>query len=426
VACVAIVAVGAHLVFSDDGWDDQTPEEAATKFVEFMDDSEFKSVHIKMNTEMKRALSANDLEVLWTSLVVPLGDMMEIEAMTVREYGEHIITESFCTFEHGAKRIRIVLDADNKIAGLFIYENSPRNSDPVPDGLKETDIKLNEGTQWELAGKITSNGFNNKVAAVIVHGSGSSDMDLTLGMNKTYRDLAWGLAENGIDVLRYDKRTFTYATAATSSTFTINEETIDDAIAAAKLLKGEGYTKVFLIGHSLGGMMAPRIVSESEGAFDGFISMAGSPRTLAKIQADQNLNAGASSTLVEAELKKLDDMDDWSDLKLRTTTIFGISAYYHKELNKKDTETLVKSLNVPMMFIQGDQDFQVFVEKDFEMWKDIASSKSKTKFVLYEGLNHMFAESKGDNAGTTLEYYPRNDISGEVIKDISDFIKTNS
>ena len=43
-------------------------------------------------------------------------------------------------------------------------------------------------------------------ALVLVAGSGPQDRDETIGPNKTFRDLAWGLASRGIAVLRYEKR----------------------------------------------------------------------------------------------------------------------------------------------------------------------------------------------------------------------------
>lgn len=38
---------------------------------------------------------------------------------------------------------------------------------------------------------------------ILVHGSGPQDRDETVGPNKPFRDLAWGLAERGIATVRY-------------------------------------------------------------------------------------------------------------------------------------------------------------------------------------------------------------------------------
>jgi pimeloyl-ACP methyl ester carboxylesterase len=137
----------------------------------------------------------------------------------------------------------------------------------LPEGLKESDVLINKGTEWELAGKLTGlTGGITGTAAVLVHGSGPSDMDETIYTNKPFRDLAWGLAESGIDVLRYDKRTYAHGAAmASMDKLTVEEEPIQAAIAAGGMLREMGYENVYLIGHSMGGMLAPRILEECPG-----------------------------------------------------------------------------------------------------------------------------------------------------------------
>ena len=46
---------------------------------------------------------------------------------------------------------------------------------------------------------------------VLVAGSGSLDRDETIGRNKPFKDIAWGLASRGVAVLRFDKVTYTHA-----------------------------------------------------------------------------------------------------------------------------------------------------------------------------------------------------------------------
>jgi Lysophospholipase len=430
-----VVIVGVFLAFTAYvAWEnekDSTPKEMATEFIGMMDDGDFSKCVDIMNDEMKSVMSAQTLSDIWVALESVLGDLKKIEDVVVSKNTDITGTKSLCVFEYGGLSIEISFDSDGKVIGLFFGNYSPRDSDPLPGSLEETDITLNVGTQLELKGKITSHAnSDNKVAVVIVHGSGASDMDLSTGMNKMYRDLAWGIAENGIDVLRYDKRTFTHILSVIDPTFTVKEETVDDAIAAAKLLKSEGYEKVFLVGHSLGGMLAPRIVSESNGAFDGFVSMAGSPRTLVEVMIDQNMSVVTSIAdleLINAEKAKYTDMRNWDNMKLMTTSIFGTTAYYIKEMESKSAGNIARSLNVPMLFIQGSKDFQVFADKDFEAWKNVMSGRSNAEFILYPGLNHMFAESKGYGLLEFYkEYYPRNDTSVDVIEDISEFIKKNT
>ena len=73
---------------------------------------------------------------------------------------------------------------------------------------------------------------------VLVGGSGPVDMDETIGPDKPLRDLAHGLAAQGIAVLRYDKRTHDHAALVVQDKhFDIDGEYTDDALAALKQLR---------------------------------------------------------------------------------------------------------------------------------------------------------------------------------------------
>lgn len=94
------------------------------------------------------------------------------------------------------------------------------------------------GERYLLERRITNaQNINKKVPTIIlVHGSGPCDMDMTIGKTKVFQDMAYGLAKQGIVVLRYDKRTYTYgqeiAQDETYHFFIYQEETIDDVIDA--------------------------------------------------------------------------------------------------------------------------------------------------------------------------------------------------
>jgi len=412
---------------------DPISEEMATNFIETMQNGGYDEGYGALNDNMRSQLSATAFISTWGFNVGVMGDLDKIDKIVVTEVNNNKVTNSFCSFKYGGKQIRVTFDQEGKVGGLYFFEYSPRSVDLLPNNLKESDIKLNAGTSLELKGKIASSvNSDNKVAAVIVHGSGPNDMDMTMGMNVMYRDLAWGIAENGIDVLRYDKRTHAYP--VNDPAYTVKEETINDAIAAARLMKDKGYEKVFLIGHSLGGMLAPRIVSESNGAFDGFISMAGTPRSPLDLIVDQLTSSAKSQAdilYIAAEKNKLNGMDSWDDARLKSTVIFvdygGLSAYYLKEMDSKNAGDIARLLDVPMMFVQGGKDFQVYANKDYQKWKEILSDRPNATFKLYDELNHMFAKTVGTTlVEKAIEYLVRNDTSKEVIKDMSEFIKNNT
>lgn len=306
------------------------------------------------------------------------------------------------------------------------------------NSIEETDVILNEGSEWELQGKIAKQkDKKSDVAVVLVQGSGPSDMDETIFSNKPFYDIALGLAGQGIDVLRYDKRTYVYGKKIVESkdykNFTVEQETIEDAIAAAKLLQAEGYKKIYLAGHSLGGMLAPRIEKESNGIFSGLILLAGSPRKLTDIVIDQNEAVISSLTdskqveegrkAVAAEISKLNKLMDWNEEELFSNTVFGMPAYYLKDINSFDSIALAKEIKKPILVLQGDKDFQVYPNKDFVLWKEVLKDNEKAEFVLYQGFNHLFMKSGGEKAGTVEEYKITSKVEQKVIDDISSFIK---
>src|SRR5262249_57372826 len=114
----------------------------------------------------------------------------------------------------------------------------------------------------------------------LAHGSGPNDRDETIAQNKPFKDLALGLASRGIAVLRYDKRTKVYpAKMAGLAGLTVKDEVVDDAIAAASMLRSQPRidpARVFVLGHSLGGMLVPRIAA-ADAKLAGVIVMAGGP-----------------------------------------------------------------------------------------------------------------------------------------------------
>ncbi len=119
----------------------------------------------------------------------------------------------------------------------------------------------------------------------MVHGSGASDRDETVGANKPFRDLAYGLAERGIAVIRYDKRTKVYGadSAPAGKEITFDEESVDDALSAIKLARSIptiNPERIYILGHSLGGTLAPRIVQRSDKVPAGIILLAGAARPL--------------------------------------------------------------------------------------------------------------------------------------------------
>ena len=304
----------------------------------------------------------------------------------------------------------------------------------------EEKIIVGEGTQYPLQGCLTlpSDVTEPVPAVVFVHGSGSSNMDEKVGKLTPFRDLAHGLAAHGIASLRYDKRTFAHAFKLLrdkSLTVTVKEETIEDAILATELLRKDPRIdpeKVFIIGHSMGAMLAPRIDKEG-GNYRGLILLAGTPRRLEEVLIEQNNEVlaemnGLARRLVEKQMKKLngtfDGLYEMSDEEAKKKKMGGgVTLYYFKEMGEPPVEFYLRSLTKPILVMQGEKDFQVRADTDFRMYKEILADHPRASFRLYENLNHAFVPSVyASIAKAKQEYGVEQHIGENVIADIARWI----
>lgn len=301
-------------------------------------------------------------------------------------------------------------------------------------------IIIGEHSSYPLNGLLTfpEDSLTPMPAVVFVHGSGASNMDEKVGKLTPFRDLAEGLAQHGIASLRYDKRTFAHGFKMLKDKnldVTVKTETIDDAVLAAALLRKDPRIdpkRIFIIGHSMGGMLAPRI-DAAGGNFRGLIIMAGSPRKLEEIMIDQNEAVLASAKgfagwIMKKQVAKVsalfDGLYELSDEEAKSKKIGGgTTLYYFKEMGKHPATDYLLKLEKPLLILQGTEDFQATAEKDFEAYKQLLAGKNDVVFRLYPGLNHAFVPSvSGNIMKAKQEYGIERHIDEEVITDIADWI----
>ncbi|WP_419887831.1 alpha/beta hydrolase family protein [Neobacillus niacini] len=305
--------------------------------------------------------------------------------------------------------------------------------------MTDEKIVIGAGTPYPLNGILSIPNEPNGLlpAIVLVHGSGPGNMDSKAGNTYLFKDLAEGLSEKGIAVLRYDKRTFVYGKEMKDDTgMSVKEETIEDAILAAELLRKDSRidsNKIFIIGHSFGGMLAPRIDAEG-GNFAGLILMAGSPRKLEEIMISQNddlldslnwLLKMIARKQITALSAKFENLYNLNDEEAKSTKVLGkyVRAYYFKEMGEHPAGDYLRKLDKPVFILQGEKDVQAKVEKDFEGYKKILDDKRNATFKLYPNLNHMFMPSiYGNILKAQKEYKVAQKLDKQVISDISDWI----
>ncbi|MBC7320884.1 DUF3887 domain-containing protein [bacterium] len=407
-------------------------EDTAKGFISLLVQERFTEASKVFTEELTKALPENTLASIWKSLITTLGkfnSILDIKTTEIQVYKVVIVT---CDFELGSLGIQITFDRESKIAGLYFLQPQFKATYRLPsyvdpDSYVEVELTI-ESHSYKLPATLTLPRIDKPYPIVVlVHGSGPHDRDETIGPNKPFKDIALGLASRGVAVLRYEKRTKQYGDKALIEGFTVNEETIEDAISAISLIYQRDdidKDRIFLLGHSLGGMLAPRIV-ESTDRLKGIIILAGAINDLLELILKQaRYLADLDGSISEEEKKQIEDIERQINLirsgKIeKNEFILGAPCSYWLDLMNYKPLEILKSIDIPALILHGDRDFQVPIE-DFYLWKEELKDKNQISFKLYKGLNHLFIFGEGKS--TMEEYYKPGNVSQEVIEDIATWI----
>ncbi|MCL1791165.1 MAG: alpha/beta fold hydrolase [Peptococcaceae bacterium] len=387
---------------------------------------------------MHDTMTANALRRAYRGVVKNTGAYQEIVRTDYTFDGNYHIYIFMVNHEDRGMLVRVVINESKKIDGLWFDYAVREEAVALPEGVVEEDITIDAGTGYPLRGKLTlpANDSTPVAAVVLVQGSGPTDMDETIYGNKPFRDLAYGLAERGIAVLRYDKRTFSYGEELSrlGVELTVVQESIEDAVAAWEVLAGDSRVdsaRIYVLGHSLGGMLAPRIVDETKAS--GAIILAGSMRSLVDIIYDQNLYFIDQMPWEERQALLKDVADEYArwlqvgemtEAEAKQETLFTLPAWYFAEMVRYPARGFLEQSAYPVLVLQGSKDFQV-TEKDFEEYVALAKERPHMTTKLYSGLNHLFMLSTGGDNPDTEEYLVSGRVDPAVCEDIAEWIGLN-
>lgn len=337
-----------------------------------------------------------------------------------------------CKFENGALAFKIVVNNEQEISGFWITPKTDKVEYRIPKYVNIAKFKEEEvefGLQdWRLKGTLTlPRRIEKPPVVILVHGSGPNDRDETIGPNKPFKDLAWGLASKGIAVFRYDKRTKIHGIKMNPEQVTVQNEVIGDALEAINFLHKRtdiNSNRIFVIGHSLGAMLSPAIVEQSK-KLAGIIMLAAPARKLEDLVLEQTeyifslkMNISDEETKFLHDLKnKIDSLKN-NTLSANTQIIGGPASYFY-DLGKYNQVETAKKLSLPIFILQGERDYQVTIE-DFNSWQNELSQHKNAKLKSYPKLNHLFMT--GEGKAKPEEYNLPNTVDVEVIKDIAEWV----
>lgn len=371
--------------------------------------------------------SADALGQVWGQIEAAFGayqGVAGVEALDVSGYDAYSVS---CDFANAAATLTLAFDADGKLAGLTVadYAMKASSTDDL-GGYVEEDVTLRPGADDETAGKLTlPEGDGPFPCVVMMQGSGASGMDETVYGVSIFAELAHMLARGGVASVRYDKYTYAHADLiADDAAFTVDGEYANDAAAAAELLAADARIgKIYLLGHSEGAMVAPRVADEiGAEKLSGMVLLAGSPEPLYEIFLRQLGDLGAQDDVIAADRAQFDAMWDMTDEELEAQTVSGASLYYWRDEADYDYAGKIVELNLPVFVAQGAKDFQVLPAEGIEAYEAALSGFDGATYMLYDDMTHLLCDLSGEMTGTAADYANLTGVSDALAADIARWI----
>lgn len=312
---------------------------------------------------------------------------------------------------------------------------------PYPYHTEEIQFE-NKQAHITLAGTLS---FPNKEgmfpAVVLITGSGPQNRDEELLGHKPFLVLSDHLTRNGIAVLRFDDRGTAASKGnfktATSADFATDVESAVQYLATRKEINK---TKIGLIGHSEGGIIAPMVAARSA-EISFIVLLAGTGITGDKIlllqqeligkasgerddelQKTKRINKGAfdivSSAVDTVKLKT--DLTNYLKLALKENPaankpggmsddafiqlqVSQLTSPWMKYFISYDPAVNLEKVKCPVLAINGEKDLQVPPEINLASIKRALEKAGNKNVTVKElpGLNHLFQECK---TGSPDEY----------------------
>jgi dienelactone hydrolase len=413
----------------------QTNEELSISFIKKLERQQFDSCYSMFDTSMANKFNAAMLEKMWGSIPRYMGEYKGYTTVESVKKDSIDVVAVRCTFEKTKMDMQFSFAENKKIIGMFFVPPKNKSAYSTPEYAEqskyyETKIAVKTGTMSLPGALCVPNNIKNPPVVILLAGSGPNDKDETIGPNKALKDLAVGLASNGIATYRYDKRTLVYGKDIKD--VTINTEVIDDAINAVSTIKKNPDfkdSKVFIIGHSLGAMCAPLIASKSK-QINGIVLLAGNARPLEDVVLEQynyifgldSIDKDETKQLEEItkQIKTLKDPKALKTAKAEDLPLNLDSKYWQSLVNYNQVKVANK-VKQPILVLQGERDYQVTMT-DFNLWKQSLSDKPKNQFISYPTLNHLFM--KGEGKSTPAEYEKQGNVDKQIIIDIANWVKS--
>ena len=408
------------------------PVRVANALLDDLDAGRFEAAHARFGPAMAAAVGTDKLKGVWAMLPAQFGKFAHRGDAQVSIKDGYTIVKISLAYERGNLDATVTNGADGMIVGFLIQPASA----PAPaerSDLPSREVSFAPAQRGELPGTLLlPKGKGPFPAVLFVHGSGPNDRDEAVGGTRVFRDLAEGLADRGIASLRYEKRTKARPQDYNGA-YTVDEETTDDAVAAVAFLRAQREVdpkRIYVIGHSQGAMMAPRIAQRSP-QLAGIVLMAAPARPLEDILLDQNnymaMEDGKIDDFERSQLEKLKvAIAEVKKIDAKTPAtqkfLLDLPASYWRSLRDYDAVAIAKTIPQPMLILQGDRDFQV-TAPDWKRWQAAFANDRRATIKHYAALNHLFVAGSGRSG--IAEYNRPAHVDTQVVEDIAGWVKAH-
>ena len=391
------------------------------------------AVYEEGSDAFKAEITFDEFTQLVAGIFQRVGDYIQTNGSIVEigsEYNTVVLDEEYSRF---LTKTMFVYDDASKISGFAVKSNG-YNAESS-DNWHEIALSVGQ-SKYPLEAALTlPNNVDKAPVVILVAGSGPADLNETVGAaeNAPFKDIAHGLADQGIASLRFDKHTYDYGLEGFPENFTIYDEYLYDVNAIIKQVSQRDdidANRIYVLGHSQDGMLVPMIANENP-EVKGIISMAGTLRNLEDLSYDQSILAIKQAGLSEAEEKLAIAIVDQQIQQIKniqegdTATYLGQPASYWYSMNSVDRVAMANDLEIPMLILQGEDDFQVYADVDYVLWQETLADKDNVTYHLYDSLNHIFmkSDSQKDVIDPTVYDAPAN-VDQRVIDDIANWINS--
>jgi len=188
--------------------------------------------------------------------------------------------------------------------------------------------------------------------------------------------------------------------------------------------------RIFVLGHSLGALLAPKMATLDSG-IAGLIIMAGPTRPLEDLVLEQFTYIFSLEGPTESQREQLDKIKDQvarvKDPKLSRDTPaaelpLGMAAAYWLSLRGYHPAEVAAKLPQRLLILQGERDYQVTME-DFCGWQNALRQRPRAELKSYPKMNHLFIEGEGEGKAKPSDYQKPGHVAKAVVDDIARWIK---